>query len=165
MAGLPLLTHPLGLTHSRPSSRAHGAQRPCESPATTLWAQHDPASLGANILLAPAAPPVLAPLREPSSEVIQPPEDGPLDLQPPHRASENMENPPKVSEGLPSEPLAHMGYASLLVADSLHQPILIAPPASNYSVIAPQAANLSIPRETTSPVRPPSPPLPPPLPL
>ncbi|XP_071009563.1 protein transport protein Sec16A isoform X11 [Oncorhynchus clarkii lewisi] len=104
-AGAPPLAYPLSHSHSRPSSRAHVAHRPCESPATTLWAQHDPASLGTNILLVPAAPPVLAPLREPSAEVIQPPEDGSLDLQPPQRApppsqhpSENLENPPKVTK-------------------------------------------------------------------
>ncbi|XP_036444223.1 protein transport protein Sec16A isoform X3 [Colossoma macropomum] len=85
----------------RPSSRAQGSRRPCESPATTLWAQSDPASLGANILLAPAAPPLaaaLVPVRQSSAEVIQPPEDGPLDLQPPRAHpqphSENLENPP-----------------------------------------------------------------------
>ncbi|XP_078811627.1 protein transport protein Sec16A isoform X8 [Oryzias latipes] len=103
--GVPHATHPVVLSHSRPSSRAFGASRPCDSPATTLWAQNDPASLGVNILLAPAAPTVLAPLREPSADVIQPPEDGPLDLQPPQRIqatsqqhSENLENPPKVTK-------------------------------------------------------------------
>ncbi|KAA0720591.1 Protein transport protein [Triplophysa tibetana] len=40
------------LPERRPSSRAQGARRPSESPATTLWAQNDPATLGANILLA-----------------------------------------------------------------------------------------------------------------
>uniref|UniRef100_UPI003AAC032A protein transport protein Sec16A n=1 Tax=Centroberyx gerrardi TaxID=166262 RepID=UPI003AAC032A len=164
---VPHLTHPVVHSHSRPSSRAYGASRPCESPATTLWAQSDPSSLGANILLAPAAPPVLAPLREPSADVIQPPEDVPLDLQPPLRAqptpqhhSENLENPPKVSEGELSDSQGNLGYASLLVSDSLHQPVLIAPPVSNYSVIppttlAPAACHSSL-RETTPPVRPPS---------
>ncbi|XP_040013907.1 protein transport protein Sec16A isoform X4 [Xiphias gladius] len=104
VGGVPHLTHPVVLSHSRPSSRAYGTSRPCESPATTLWAQNDPTSLGANILLAPAAPTVLAPLREPSADVIQPP-DGPLDLQPSqrvqptsHQLSENLENPPKVTK-------------------------------------------------------------------
>ncbi len=162
--GVPHLTHPVVHSHSRPSSRAFGATRPCESPATTLWAQSDPASLGTNILLAPAAPTVLAPLREPSADVIQPPEDGPLDLQPSHRVqttsqqqSENLENPPKVSEAEPDDPQASLGYASLLVSDSLHQPVLIAPPVSNYSVIPPsspaQAASQSSLRESTPPVR------------
>ncbi|XP_042074687.1 protein transport protein Sec16A isoform X3 [Haplochromis burtoni] len=102
---VPPLTHPVVYSHSRPSSRAHGVNQPCESPATTLWAQNDPTTLGGNILLAPAAPIVLAPLREPSADVIQPPEDGPLDLQPSqrtqppsHQHSENLENPPKVTK-------------------------------------------------------------------
>ncbi|TWW66407.1 Protein transport protein [Takifugu flavidus] len=101
-----LSTNPVVHSHSRPSSRAFGASRPCESPATTLWAQNDPASLSTNIVLAPAAPTILAPLREPSTDVIQPPEDGPLDLQPLQRAQqmsqqhlENLENPPKSTNG------------------------------------------------------------------
>uniref|UniRef100_A0AAY5EL75 Protein transport protein sec16 n=1 Tax=Electrophorus electricus TaxID=8005 RepID=A0AAY5EL75_ELEEL len=125
----------------RPSSRAQGSRRPCDSPATTLWAQSDPTSLGANILLAPAAPPLaatFAPARRASAEVIQPPEDGPLDLHPPRvhaqPHSENLENPPD------SLPQASLGYASLLVAtppvEALNQPVLIAP------------------TKTTSPVRP-----------
>ncbi|KAA0719743.1 Protein transport protein [Triplophysa tibetana] len=101
------------LPERRPSSRAQGARRPSESPATTLWAQNDPATLGANILLAPAAP-LLAATFVPAhpEEVIQPPEDGPLDLHPakpnPQLPSENLENPPDSQAGL--------GYASLLVA-------------------------------------------------
>uniref|UniRef100_A0A3P8U3E5 Protein transport protein sec16 n=1 Tax=Amphiprion percula TaxID=161767 RepID=A0A3P8U3E5_AMPPE len=160
--GIPHVTHPVVHSHSRPSSRAFGASRPCESPATTLWAQNDPASLAANILLAPAAPTVLAPLREPSADVIQPPEDCPLDLQSSQRIqqtsqqhSENLENPPKVSEAEPTDSQDSLGYASLLVSGSLHQPVLIAPPVSNYSVIPPstQAASKSSLRETTPPVR------------
>ncbi|XP_068429853.1 protein transport protein Sec16A isoform X3 [Clinocottus analis] len=162
--GVPHLPHPVVHSHSRPSSRAFGGSRPCESPATTLWAQHDPASLGANIILAPAAPTVLAPLREPSADVIQPPEDGPMDLQPSQRVqptsqqhSENLENPPKVSEAEPTDPQGNLGYASLLVSDSLDQPVLIAPPVSNYSVIPPstsaQALSQSSLRESTPPVR------------
>ncbi|KAK5852418.1 hypothetical protein PBY51_023887 [Eleginops maclovinus] len=159
-SGVPHLPHPVLHPHSRPSSRAFGASRPCESPATTLWAPHDPASLGANIILAPAAPTVLAPLREPSADVIQPPEDGPLDLHPlqrtqPQQHSENLENPPQVSEVEPADPHGNLGYASLLVADSIQQPVLIAPPVSSYGVIPPsttaQAPSL---RETTPPVRP-----------
>uniref|UniRef100_A0A669B8W3 Protein transport protein sec16 n=1 Tax=Oreochromis niloticus TaxID=8128 RepID=A0A669B8W3_ORENI len=152
--GVPPLTHPVVYSHSRPSSRAHGVNQPCESPATTLWAQNDPTTLGANILLAPAAPIVLAPLREPSADVIQPPEDGPLDLQPSqrtqppsHQHSENLENPPKVSEAEPSDSQGNLGYASLLVSGSLHQPVFIAPPVSNYT------ATQSSLRETTPPVR------------
>uniref|UniRef100_A0A3B3BTP9 Protein transport protein sec16 n=1 Tax=Oryzias melastigma TaxID=30732 RepID=A0A3B3BTP9_ORYME len=161
--GVPHATHPVVLSHSRPSSRAFGASRPCESPATTLWAQNDPASLGVNILLAPAAPTVLAPLREPSADVIQPPEDGPLDLQPPQRIqassqqhSENLENPPKVSDAAMTDSQGNLGYASLLVSGSLHQPVLIAPPVSNYSVIHPspsQSSTQGSHRETTPPER------------
>ncbi|KAJ3605888.1 hypothetical protein NHX12_027931 [Muraenolepis orangiensis] len=161
--GVPHLVHPVVLSHSRPSSRLFGANRPCESPATTLWAQHDPSTLGANILLAPAAPPVLAPLREPSNYVVQPPEDGPLDLQPPQRInvtsqqhSENLENPPKVSEGDLSDSQGPLGYASLLVSDTLHQPVVIAPPVSNYSVIPPSAQATGQRQETSPPISPPS---------
>lgn len=163
-SGVSHLTHPVVQSHSRPSSRSFGASRPCESPATTLWAQNDPTHLGSSILLAPAAPTVLAPLREPSADVIQPPEDGPLDLQPSQRIQptsqqnlENLENPPKVSEAEPTDSQGHLGYASLLVSESLHQPVLIAPPVSSYSVIPPntpiQAASQSSMRESTPPVR------------
>ncbi|XP_051533268.1 protein transport protein Sec16A-like isoform X1 [Myxocyprinus asiaticus] len=128
------------LAERRPSSRAQGARRPSESPATTLWAQNDTSSLGANILLAPAAPSLAATfVPTHPAEVIQPPEDGPLDLHPPRPhpqpSSENLENPPD------STPQAGLGYASLLVAtppvEALNQPLLIAPP-SNYSLISSQ---------------------------
>ncbi|CAF89606.1 unnamed protein product, partial [Tetraodon nigroviridis] len=163
-SGTALLTNPVVHSHSRPSSRAFGATQPCESPATTLWAQNDPTSLSTNILLAPAAPTILAPLREPSTDVIQPPEDGPLDLQPLQRAqqmsqqhSENLENPPKVSEADPTDSQGHLGYASLLVSESLQQPVLIAPPVSTYSV-TPSSTSAQISgqiskREATPPVR------------
>ncbi|XP_066501551.1 protein transport protein Sec16A isoform X2 [Hoplias malabaricus] len=146
----------------RPSSRAQGSRRPSDSPATTLWAQSDPANLAANILLAPAAPPLaatLVPTRQSSSEVIQPPEDVPLDLQSlrvhPQPHSENLENPPD------SAPQASLGYASLLVTtppvEALSQPVLIAPPSTNYSVVSPQnpsqTAKQASPKEATSPVR------------
>lgn len=162
-SGTALLTTPVVHSHSRPSSRAFGVSRPCESPATTLWAQNDPASLSTNILLAPAAPTILAPLREPSTDVIQPPEDGPFDLQPLQRAqqisqqhSENLENPPKVSEACPTDSQGNLGYASLLVSESLQQPVLIAPPVSAYSVTpsstSVQTAGQISKRETTPPV-------------
>lgn len=160
--GVPHTAHPVIHPHSRPSSRAYGANQPCESPATTLWAQNDPTSLGTNILLAPAAPTVLAPLREPSADVIQPPEDGPLDLQPSQKVqsgsqqhSENLENPPKVSEVEQADSQGNLGYASLLVSESLHQPVLIAPPVTNCSMIplnTPVQAGFNL-RETTPPVR------------
>lgn len=148
----------------RPSSRAQGSRRPSESPATTLWAQSEAASLGANILLAPAAPPLAATVAScnPSTEIIQPPEDGALDLQSaranPQAPSENLENPPD------SAPQASLGYASLLVsappAETLNQPVLIATPSSNYTVISPQipvqTSNQMSPKETNIPAQPPS---------
>lgn len=149
----------------RPSSRAQGSRRPCESPATTLWAQSDAASLGANILLAPAAPPLAATVAsscKTSMEIIQPPEDGTLDLQSPRAHpqshSENLENPPN------STPQASLGYASLLVSapptEALNQPVLIATPSSNYTVISPQipvqTTNQMSPKQTNMPVQPPS---------
>uniref|UniRef100_A0A673KIR7 Protein transport protein sec16 n=1 Tax=Sinocyclocheilus rhinocerous TaxID=307959 RepID=A0A673KIR7_9TELE len=134
------------LPERRPSSRAQGARRPIESPATTLWAQNDTASLGANILLAPAAP------------SLAPPEDGPLDLHPakpdPQPPSENLEIPPD------STPQASLGYASLLVTsppvEALNQPMLIAPPSSLVSSQnLSQPSNQTSPRETATPVHPP----------
>ncbi|XP_046723502.1 protein transport protein Sec16A isoform X2 [Silurus meridionalis] len=148
----------------RPSSRAQGSRRPSDSPATTLWAQSDAASLGANILLAPAAPPLAtttASSCQQTTEIIQPPEDVPLDLQPPRALpqppSENLENPPD------SATQASLGYASLLVStpptEALNQSVLIATP-SNYAVISPQlpvqSTNQMSPKETNMPVQPPS---------
>ncbi|MBN3322407.1 SC16A protein, partial [Atractosteus spatula] len=151
------------LPERRPSSRAHGTRVKCESPATTLWAQNEMPELGANILLAPAAPPVHGLIKQPSTEVIQPPEDGPLEhsfqqlqlsshqaspSQKPETSSENLENPPKANEGDPLNSQASLGYASLLVASPAaesfqNQPILIAPPAQSCSVIPPNNPPLS----------------------
>ncbi|XP_058613565.1 protein transport protein Sec16A isoform X5 [Onychostoma macrolepis] len=148
------------LPERRPSSRAQGARRPIESPATTLWAQNDTASLGANILLAPAAPSLAATfVPAHPSEVIQPPEDGPLDLHPakpdPQPPSENLEIPPD------STPQASLGYASLLVAsppiEPLNPSVLIAPPSSLVSSQnLSQPSNQTSPQETATPVHPPS---------
>ncbi|XP_052443365.1 protein transport protein Sec16A isoform X1 [Carassius gibelio] len=147
------------LPQRRPPSRAQAARRPIESPATTLWAQNDTASLGVNILLAPAAPSLSATfVPEHPSEVIQPPEDGPLDLHPtkpdPQPPSENLEIPPD------STPQASLGYASLLVTsppvEALNQPLLIAPPSSLVSSQnLSQPSNQTSPRQTATPVHPP----------
>lgn len=140
------LTGTVGMGGDRAQSGLHrpGSRRLCDSPATTLWAPNNTANLSGNILLAPAAPPLAMPLATASAEVIQPPEDGPLDLQLSNRPplpSENLENPPDHSL-LSSAPQASLGYASLLVstppAEALNQSVLIAPPSSNYSVIPPQ---------------------------
>ncbi|XP_071321403.1 protein transport protein Sec16A isoform X4 [Trachinotus anak] len=139
---VPHPAHPVVHSHSRPSSRAHGVSRPCESPATTLWAQNDPTSLGASILLAPAAPTVLAPLREPSADVIQPPEDGPLDLQPsqrvqptPQQHSENLENPPKVTKDA-QQGVRKEGNAPVQTLASSSTPQV--PPAPSQAAANPQ---------------------------
>uniref|UniRef100_A0A8C2JZ82 Protein transport protein sec16 n=1 Tax=Cyprinus carpio TaxID=7962 RepID=A0A8C2JZ82_CYPCA len=146
------------LPERRPSSRAQAARRPIESPATTLWAQNDTASLGANILLAPAAPSLAATfVPAHPSEVIQPPEDGPLDLHPanpdPQPPSENLEIPPDSTSQTSS------GYASLLVTsppvEALNQPVLIAPPSSlvsSQNLLQP--SNQASPQETATPVHP-----------
>ncbi|XP_028666041.1 protein transport protein Sec16A isoform X9 [Erpetoichthys calabaricus] len=97
----------------RPSNRAHATRLKCQSPATTLWAQNEMPVLGANILLVPAAPAVHHNLvKQPSTEVIQPPEDGPLEHQleqqvqaqdslsfKPRTTLENLENPPTIGTG------------------------------------------------------------------
>ncbi|XP_039619795.1 protein transport protein Sec16A isoform X5 [Polypterus senegalus] len=94
----------------RPSNRANATRLKCQSPATTLWAQNEMPVLGANILLVPAAPAVHHSLvKQPSTEVIQPPEDGPLEHQleqqvqaqdslsfKPRTTLENLENPPTI---------------------------------------------------------------------
>ncbi|XP_053195639.1 protein transport protein Sec16A [Scomber japonicus] len=153
-SGIPHPTHPVVHSHSRPSSRAYVASRPCESPATTLWAQNDPASLSANILLAPAAPTVLAPLREPSADVIQPPEDGPLDLQPSQRIpptsqqhSENLENPPKVTKDA-QQGLRVEGNAPVQTPASLSTPQV--PPAPSQAAAVSQQQQTEPPKTSDS---------------
>ncbi|KAG5272145.1 hypothetical protein AALO_G00162150 [Alosa alosa] len=157
----------------QPGLNRPAPRRLCDSPATTLWAPNNSANLSGNILLAPAAPPLAVSLVTAApAEVIQPPEDGPLDLQhanrqpaqpPPPPPSENLENPP--DHGLLSPaPQASLGYASLLVstppAEALNQSVLIAPPSSNYSVIPPaQGLAYAYPNslaEMPLPTRPPS---------
>ncbi|XP_073415454.1 protein transport protein Sec16A isoform X4 [Dendrobates tinctorius] len=98
------------LLEKRPSSRAHGSNKKCESPATTLWAQGELPNFGGNVLLAPPAPAVYVPSK-PQTEVIQPPEEGSLEVQhgrpdlsqfsaspKEHISSENLENPPKIGD-------------------------------------------------------------------
>ncbi|XP_044031208.1 protein transport protein Sec16A isoform X4 [Siniperca chuatsi] len=152
--GIPHLTHPVVHSHSRPSSRAFGASQPCESPAASLWAQSDPASLGANILLAPAAPTVLAPLREPSADVIQPPEDGPLDLQPSQRIqptsqqqSENLENPPKVTKDA-QQGVRVKGNAPVQTLASVSTPQV--PPAPSQAAANTQPPPAELPKTSVS---------------
>ncbi|XP_040386967.1 protein transport protein Sec16A isoform X15 [Cygnus olor] len=98
------------LSERRSSTRAQGAIKKCDSPATTLWAHNELPNFGGNVLLAPAAPAVYVPAKQ-TVEVIQPPEEGLPDQQPnkpgniavqPSQdgniSSENLENPPKMGE-------------------------------------------------------------------
>ncbi|XP_064379938.1 protein transport protein Sec16A isoform X5 [Dromaius novaehollandiae] len=98
------------VSEKRSSTRAQGAVKKCDSPATTLWAHNELPNFGGNVLLAPAAPAVYVPAKQ-TIEVIQPPEEG-LSNQQPNKpgaiavqlsqdgniSSENLENPPKMGE-------------------------------------------------------------------
>ncbi|XP_069097700.1 protein transport protein Sec16A isoform X3 [Pleurodeles waltl] len=136
----------------RPSSRAHGANKKCESPATTLWAQSELPVFGANVLLAPAAPAVHVPPKPRNKDIIQPPEVGILDLKsnsgPAHGqpspegnvSSENLENPPKIGDEEPFNSQTSSGYASLLSSpptESLQNPLLVAQPNQSYNFSQP----------------------------
>ncbi|KAM5146627.1 protein transport protein Sec16A isoform 2-T2 [Mantella aurantiaca] len=151
------------LLDKRPSSRAHGSNKKCESPATTLWAQGELPNFGGNVLLAPPAPAVYVPPK-PQNEVIQPPEDGTLDMSnsrpdptqflpmpEEHTSSENLENPPKIGDDEQPPSQASSGYASLLSSpptESLqNQPVLIAQPHKNYNLAQPINFSLSLPNQ------------------
>lgn len=129
----------------RPSARAPGAKKQCESPATTLWASNELPNFGGNVLLAPAAPAVYVPAKQ-TVQVVQPPDQrlpphpppsklGSAFLPPPmagNASSENLENPPKVGDDEALYSQASSGYASLLSSPPTealqNQPILMAQP-------------------------------------
>ncbi|MEE6505196.1 hypothetical protein FKM82_005465 [Ascaphus truei] len=150
------------LLDKRPSSRAYGSNKKCESPATTLWAQDELPNFGGNVLLAPAAPALYVPPK-PQTEIIQPPEDGLLQqpnrlelvkLQPSpeeHISSENLENPPKIGDEEHLHSQASSGYASLLSSpptESLPtQPMLIAQPNKSYNLAQPINFSMSLPNQ------------------
>ncbi|XP_072287986.1 protein transport protein Sec16A isoform X2 [Pyxicephalus adspersus] len=151
------------LLDKRPSSRAHGSNKKCESPATTLWAQGELPNFGGNVLLAPPAPAVYVPPKS-QNEVIQPPEEGALDMQnirpdpalfltmpKEHTSSENLENPPKIGDDEHPPSQASSGYASLLSSpptESLqNQPVLIAQPNKNCNLAQPINFSLSLPNQ------------------
>ncbi|XP_071981942.1 protein transport protein Sec16A isoform X2 [Engystomops pustulosus] len=149
------------LLEKRPSSRAHGSNKKCESPATTLWAQGELPNFGGNVLLAPPAPALYVPPK-PQTEVIQPPEDVSLEVQhgrpgqfsaspEEHVSSENLENPPKIGDDEHTQSQASSGYASLLSSpptDTLqNQPVLIAPPSKGYNLVQPINFSLSLPNQ------------------
>ncbi|XP_075761504.1 protein transport protein Sec16A isoform X3 [Pelodiscus sinensis] len=148
------------IPEKRPSTRAQGATKKCESPATTLWAQNELPNFGGNVLLAPAAPAVYVPAKQ-TVEIIQPPEEG-LSSQQPTKpesilvqpsqhgnvSSENLENPPKIGEEETLQSQASSGYASLLSSpptESLqNQPILIAQPNQSYNLAQPINFSISL---------------------
>ncbi|OCT67033.1 protein transport protein Sec16A isoform X3 [Xenopus laevis] len=158
--GEPPLDNISLLLEKRPSSRAHGSNKKCESPATTLWAQGELPNFGGNVLLAPAAPSLYVPPKT-QTEIIQPPEDRSYDSRPdlgtfqasPEEqiSSENLENPPKIGdeEQLPSQ--ASSGYASLLSSPPTealqNQPLLIAQPNQTYNLSQPINFSLSLPNQ------------------
>ncbi|KAG8447520.1 hypothetical protein GDO86_014863 [Hymenochirus boettgeri] len=146
------------LLEKRPSSRAQGSNKKCESPATTLWAQGELPNFGGNVLLAPAAPTLyVAP--KPQREVIQPPEDGSsvaesgkYQASPEEQvSSENLENPPKLGDEEHPPSQASSGYASLLSSPPTealqNQPVLIAQPIKNYTMNQPINFSLSLPNQ------------------
>uniref|UniRef100_A0A8C9U541 Protein transport protein sec16 n=1 Tax=Serinus canaria TaxID=9135 RepID=A0A8C9U541_SERCA len=106
----PVVENIQSVSERRSSTRAQGAVKKCDSPATTLWAHNELPNFGGNVLLAPAAPAVYVPAKQ-TVEVIQPPEEG-LSSQQPCKpgtiavqhsqdgniAFENLENPPKMGE-------------------------------------------------------------------
>ncbi|KAM3911354.1 protein transport protein Sec16A isoform 2-T2 [Leptodactylus fuscus] len=151
------------LLEKRPSSRAHGSNKKCESPATTLWAQGELPNFGGNVLLAPPAPALYVPPK-PQTEVIQPPEEGSLEAQhgkpeqnqfsassEEHISSENLENPPKIGDDEHPQSQASSGYASLLSSPPTetlqNQPVLIAPPSKSYNLAQPVNFSLSLPNQ------------------
>ncbi|XP_063208939.1 protein transport protein Sec16A isoform X5 [Chroicocephalus ridibundus] len=106
----PLMENIQSVSERRSSTRAQGAVKKCDSPATTLWAHNELPNFGGNVLLAPAAPAVYVPAKQ-TVEVIQPPEEGLSNQQPSkpgtiavhlsqdgNISSENLENPPKMGE-------------------------------------------------------------------
>ncbi|XP_040386961.1 protein transport protein Sec16A isoform X9 [Cygnus olor] len=154
------------LSERRSSTRAQGAIKKCDSPATTLWAHNELPNFGGNVLLAPAAPAVYVPAKQ-TVEVIQPPEEGLPDQQPnkpgniavqPSQdgniSSENLENPPKMGEEEALQSQASSGYASLLSSpptESLqNQPILIAQPNQSYNLAQPINFSISLSNQLSS---------------
>ncbi|XP_010185236.1 PREDICTED: protein transport protein Sec16A [Mesitornis unicolor] len=106
----PVMENIQSVSERRSSTRAQGAVKKCDSPATTLWAHNELPNFGGNVLLAPAAPAVYVPAKQ-TVEVIQPPEEGLSNQQASkpgttavqlsqdgNVSSENLENPPKMGE-------------------------------------------------------------------
>uniref|UniRef100_A0A8C6JL16 Protein transport protein sec16 n=1 Tax=Melopsittacus undulatus TaxID=13146 RepID=A0A8C6JL16_MELUD len=162
----PVMENIQSVSERRSSTRAQGAVKKCDSPATTLWAHNDLPNFGGNVLLAPAAPAVYVPAKQ-TVEVIQPPEEGLANQQPGKAGtmgvqlsqdgnitSENLENPPKMGEEEALQSQASSGYASLLSSpptESLqNQPILIAQPNQSYNLAQPINFSLSLSNQLSS---------------
>ncbi|XP_061459681.1 protein transport protein Sec16A isoform X2 [Rhineura floridana] len=137
----------------KPSARAQGNVKKCESPATTLWAHNELPDFAGNVLLAPAAPAVYVPAKQ-TVRVVQPPQEGlpghqpnkpgsaPLPVSPAGNiSSENLENPPKMGDEEALRSQTSSGYASLLSSPPTealqNQPVLIAQPNQSYSLAQP----------------------------
>uniref|UniRef100_A0A8D0EM37 Protein transport protein sec16 n=1 Tax=Strix occidentalis caurina TaxID=311401 RepID=A0A8D0EM37_STROC len=162
----PVIENIQSVSERRSSTRAQGAVKKCDSPATTLWAHNELPNFGGNVLLAPAAPAVYVPAKQ-TVEVIQPPEEGLSNQQPSkpgtiavqlsqdgNISSENLENPPKMGEEEALQSQASSGYASLLSSpptESLqNQPILIAQPNQNYNLAQPINFSISLSNQLSS---------------
>ncbi|XP_048821727.1 protein transport protein Sec16A isoform X5 [Lagopus muta] len=162
----PVTENMQSLSERRSSTRAQGAIKKCDSPATTLWAHNELPNFGGNVLLAPAAPAVYVPAKQ-TVEVIQPPEEGLSNQQPTkpgsiavqpsqdgNISSENLENPPKLGEEEALQSQASSGYASLLSSpptESLqNQPILIAQPNQSYNLAQPINFSISLSNQLSS---------------
>uniref|UniRef100_A0A8C4U624 Protein transport protein sec16 n=1 Tax=Falco tinnunculus TaxID=100819 RepID=A0A8C4U624_FALTI len=162
----PVMENIQSISERRSSTRAQGAVKKCDSPATTLWAHNELPNFGGNVLLAPAAPAVYVPAKQ-TVEVIQPPEEGLSNQQPSkpgtiavqlsqdrHIPSENLENPPKMGEEEALQSQASSGYASLLSSpptESLqNQPILIAQPNQSYNLAQPINFSISLSNQLSS---------------
>uniref|UniRef100_A0A8C3JW70 Protein transport protein sec16 n=1 Tax=Calidris pygmaea TaxID=425635 RepID=A0A8C3JW70_9CHAR len=162
----PVVENIQSVSERRSSTRAQGAVKKCDSPATTLWAHNELPNFGGNVLLAPAAPAVYVPAKQ-TVEVIQPPEEGLSNQQPSkpgtipvqlsqdgNITSENLENPPKMGEEEALQSQASSGYASLLSSpptESLqNQPILIAQPNQSYNLAQPINFSISLPNQLSS---------------
>uniref|UniRef100_A0A8D2M297 Protein transport protein sec16 n=1 Tax=Zonotrichia albicollis TaxID=44394 RepID=A0A8D2M297_ZONAL len=162
----PVVENIQSVSERRSSTRAQGAVKKCDSPATTLWAHNELPNFGGNVLLAPAAPAVYVPAKQ-TVEVIQPPEEGLSNQQPckpgtiavqhsqdGNIAFENLENPPKMGEEEALQSQASSGYASLLSSpptESLqNQPILIAQPNQSYNLAQPINFSLSLSNQLSS---------------
>ncbi|XP_065709599.1 protein transport protein Sec16A isoform X5 [Patagioenas fasciata] len=162
----PTMENLQSVSERRSSTRAQGAVKKCDSPATTLWAHNELPNFGGNVLLAPAAPAVYVPAKQ-TVEVIQPPEEVPSNQQPSkpgtipvqlsqdgNISSENLENPPKMGEEEALQSQASSGYASLLSSpptESLqNQPILIAQPNQSYNLAQPMNFSISLSNQLSS---------------